>query len=86
VSSRSSIDFLPNRTLTQITIPATPSAATQSALASHRTSKRFPATTHASPKKTTRDDQMSVEKCRASASSARLWCFSAARASARERE
>ena len=85
-SKRSSTDFLPSFRLTQTTIPATARAAIVSALASHGRSKCCAARTPTSPKSTTHDDQISVEKCKASASRAWLWYFFDTRSKARERE
>ena len=69
-----------------MTMAATPKAATASAWTSQGSPSRWPANTPQSPKSTTADDQMSVEKCSASASKAWLAYLSAARLRARERE
>ncbi len=79
LSSRSSTDFFPSFRLTPITITATPRAATASAWTSQGTPSCSLASTPQSPSSTTADDQMSVEKCSASASSAWLAYLSAAR-------
>ena len=69
-----------------MTMPATPMAATESAFASHGMPSQSEITTSVRPAMTTDDDQMSVEKCSASASSAWLSYFFATRLSMRERE
>src|SRR5262249_1533220 len=86
VSRRSSTDLRPSRTLTSAATAATPSAATASARASQAMPVRPESHTPASPNNTTVDDQTSVEKWSASASSAWLRCARATRARARERE
>src|SRR5882724_797898 len=74
------------RLLTYTTITATKSAATGSASASHAIPYLRPTNTNAKPSTTTALDQMSVEKCSASASSAWLSYLEAILPSARERQ
>ena len=81
-----SLARLPSRTLTTITISATPSAATASARLSQACCVTAPSLTSPSPTITTALLRISVRKCSASASSAWLSYLRAARPSARERE
>ena len=71
-SNRSSTDFLPSRRLTQITIAPRPGRPRRRPCSATTDSEWLAGHTAASPSNTTADDQMSVEKCRASASSAWL--------------
>src|SRR3990170_1714729 len=77
--------FFPSCKVTKTTIPAMPRAATASAFTSQGIPKRADKTTRINPAITTEEDQMSVEKCRASASRAWLSYFLAALASECER-
>ena len=79
LSIRASSVSRPSLTLTHTTTAETPSAATESP-------PFQPALTPIKPKITTDELQISVWKCRASASSAWLWYFVAARESTRDRE
>src|SRR5450432_3272651 len=86
-SSKPSMVLRPNCQLTQTTTTDTPSAATASPLRSPESAgNHWPTLTAANPKITTVELQMSVWKCRASASRAWLLYFLAVRARARDRE
>src|SRR5271166_5516746 len=84
-SSRASTVRRANRQLTETTTPATTRAAIGSACRSQPTPVLRPNHTRASPRITTPLDQMSVEKCKASASIAWLSYLAAMRPRARER-